>query len=87
MERAASLNCTCTLRLRQKATLIFPVVAAHLQSHASIAQNALGISHALVQQGQYCASAASQRTRVDRVVCMRCQQVKLEHGDELQPWR
>ena len=63
MERAASLNCTCTLRLRQKATLIFPVVAAHLQSHASRAQNALGISHALVQQGQYCASAASQRTR------------------------
>ena len=46
-----SLNCTCTLRLRQKATLIFPVVTAHLQSHASSAQNAQGISHALVQQG------------------------------------
>ena len=40
MERAASLNCTCTLRLRQKATLIFPVVAAHLRSHASIAHAA-----------------------------------------------
>ena len=86
-QSAVTLKCTCISRLRQKATLIFPVTAAHLKSNASRAQNAQGARHAVVPLRQCCIGRKPAHSVVDGMCVQALSAEKLEHGGQLQPWR